>query len=210
MKGFMFLLAFALALLACSPPPSASGAVVEHTFNVQNRTLRLLCGKQVVPTVNGSVPGPIVRVQDGDTLVVHVVNNSPYNITIHWHGIFQMLSAWADGPNMITQCPIRPGGSYTYRFTVTGQEGTLWWHAHVSTLRATVYGALIIRPKSGNPYPFPKPDKEVPIILGEWWNANVVDVESQALATGAGPNNSDAYTINGFPGDLYPCSQNSK
>ncbi|CAN1303918.1 LAC7 [Linum perenne] len=173
MKGFMFLLAFALALLACSPPPSASGAVVEHTFNVQNRTLRLLCGKQVVPTVNGSVPGPIVRVQDGDTLVVHVVNNSPYNITIHWHGIFQMLSAWADGPNMITQCPIRPGGSYTYRFTVTGQEGTLWWHAHVSTLRATVYGALIIRPKSGNPYPFPKPDKEVPIILGEWWNANV-------------------------------------
>ncbi|CAN1303915.1 LAC7 [Linum perenne] len=208
MKGFMFLLAFALALLACSPPPSASGAVVEHTFNVQNRTLRLLCGKQVVPTVNGSVPGPIVRVQDGDTLVVHVVNNSPYNITIHWHGIFQMLSAWADGPNMITQCPIRPGGSYTYRFTVTGQEGTLWWHAHVSTLRATVYGALIIRPKSGNPYPFPKPDKEVPIILGEWWNANVVDVESQALATGAGPNNSDAYTINGFPGDLYPCSQN--
>ncbi|CAN1303920.1 LAC7 [Linum perenne] len=204
MKGFMFLLAFALALLACSPPPSASGAVVEHTFNVQNRTLRLLCGKQVVPTVNGSVPGPIVRVQDGDTLVVHVVNNSPYNITIHWHGIFQMLSAWADGPNMITQCPIRPGGSYTYRFTVTGQEGTLWWHAHVSTLRATVYGALIIRPKSGNPYPFPKPDKEVPIILGEWWNANVVDVESQALATGAGPNNSDAYTINGFPGDLYP------
>ncbi|CAN0879831.1 LAC7 [Linum grandiflorum] len=84
MKGFMFLLAFALAFLACSPPPFASGAVVEHTFNVQNRTLRLLCGKQVVPTVNGSVPGPTVRVQEGDTLVVHVNNNSPYNITIHW------------------------------------------------------------------------------------------------------------------------------
>ncbi|CAN0926436.1 LAC7 [Linum grandiflorum] len=85
---------------------------------------------------------------------------------------------------MITQCPIRPGGNYTYKFTATGQEGTLWWHAHVSTLRATVYGALIIRPKKGNPYPFPKPHKQIPILLGEWWNANVVDVETQALATG--------------------------
>nr|DAD26594.1 TPA_asm: hypothetical protein HUJ06_028062 [Nelumbo nucifera] len=43
---------------------------------------------------------------------------------------------------------------------------------------------------------------------GEWWNANVVDVENEALATGAAPNNSDAYTINGRPGDLYPCSRN--
>ncbi|CAN0926434.1 LAC7 [Linum grandiflorum] len=111
---------------------------------------------------------------------------------------------------MITQCPIRPGGNYTYKFTATGQEGTLWWHAHVSTLRATVYGALIIRPKKGNPYPFPKPHKQIPILLGEWWNANVVDVETQALATGGGANISDAYTINGLPGDLYPCSENKK
>ncbi|KAJ6747010.1 MULTI-COPPER OXIDASE [Salix koriyanagi] len=47
------------------------------------------------------------------------------------------------------------------------------------------------------------------MIAGEWWNANVVDVETQALASGAQPNNSDAFTINGLPGDLYPCSQNS-
>jgi laccase len=48
------------------------------------------------------------------------------------------------------------------------------------------------------------------MIAGEWWNANVVDVENQALASGAAPNTSDAFTINGLPGDLYPCSQNSK
>ncbi|KAJ6331588.1 hypothetical protein OIU76_010048 [Salix suchowensis] len=47
------------------------------------------------------------------------------------------------------------------------------------------------------------------MIAGEWWNANVVDVETQALATGTQPNNSDAFTINGLPGDLYPCSQNT-
>lgn len=67
----------------------------------------------------------------------------------------------------MTQCPIRPGNSYTYRFKIVGQEGTLWWHAHVSFLRATVYGALIILPRAGTKaYPFPKPYGEVPILLG--------------------------------------------
>lgn len=45
---------------------------------------------------------------------------------------------------------------------------------------------------------------------GEWWNANPVDVENAALATGAIPNKSDAYTINGWPGDLYSCPSKSK
>jgi laccase len=45
-------------------------------------------------------------------------------------------------------------------------------------------------------------------MAGEWWNANIVDVENQAAATGAAPTISDAYTINGKPGDLYQCSQN--
>jgi len=49
---------------------------------------------------------------------------------------------------------------------VVQQEGTVWWHAHASVLRATVHGALIIYPRSGK-YPFPKPYKEVPIILGK-------------------------------------------
>jgi laccase len=54
-----------------------------------------------------------------------------------------------------------------YRFTVTGQRGTLWWHAHISWFRSTVYGAIIILPKHGVPYPFPAPHKEVPVIFGE-------------------------------------------
>lgn len=74
----------------------------------------------------------------------------------------------------MTQCPIVPGNSYTYRFNVTGQEGTLWWHAHVSVLRATVYGALIIRPREGRSYPFPKPHREFPIILGNIYYINFV------------------------------------
>ncbi|XP_042016377.1 laccase-7 [Salvia splendens] len=199
--------AWVLGLCICASS-FASAAIVEHTFHVKNLTVNKLCRNQVITAVNGSLPGQTLRVHEGDTLVVHVFNKSPYNLSIHWHGIFQYLSGWADGPEFATQCPIRPGLSYTYKFNVTGQEGTLWWHAHVGWLRATVYGALIIRPRSGHSFPFPKPHREIPIVLGEWWNANVIDVENQALATGASPNLSDAYTMNGHPGKLYPCSSN--
>ncbi|XP_058109327.1 laccase-7 [Magnolia sinica] len=198
-----FLLAFALVLLASV----ASAKIVEHTFNVGNLTVQPLCEQRVIVAVNERLPGPIIHVREGDTLIVHVYNESPYNITIHWHGIFQLLSGWADGPSYVTQCPIVPGNHYTYKFNITGQEGTLWWHGHVAWLRATVYGALIIRPRAGRSYPFPKPHREFPIILGEWWDANVVDVENQALLTGAPPNNSNAFTINGRPGDLLPCAK---
>ncbi|KAH7865336.1 hypothetical protein Vadar_005328 [Vaccinium darrowii] len=199
-----FFLAFAFALLAYSSV--ASAAIVKHTFEVKNLTTNRLCQERVITAVNGTLPGPTIHVHEGDTLVVHVFNKSPYNLTIHWHGIFQLRSGWADGPEYITQCPILPGNHYTYRFTITGQEGTLWWHAHVQWLRATVHGALIIRPRKGHSYPFPKPYNGVRIILGEWWNANVIDVENAALAVGAAPNNSNAFTINGRAGALYNCS----
>lgn len=197
---------FLLLALLASSSSLASSAIVERTFIVKNLTVNRLCQEQVITAVNGTLPGPLLEVCEGDTVIVHVHNESPYNLTIHWHGIFQRLSGWADGPAYTTQCPIPPGDQYTYKFNVTKQEGTLWWHAHFSWLRATVYGGLIIRPSNGRQYPFPEPDEEVPIILGEWWNANVIDVENQAIATGAAPNISDAYTINGLPGDLYACS----
>ncbi|KDP44694.1 hypothetical protein JCGZ_01194 [Jatropha curcas] len=177
-----------------------------HDFVIQATPVKRLCKTQNTITVNGMFPGPTLEVNNGDTLVVNVVNRAQYNVTIHWHGVRQMRTGWADGPEFVTQCPIRPGGKYTYRFTIQGQEGTLWWHAHSSWLRATVYGALIIHPKEGSSYPFPKPKRETPIILGEWWNANPIDVVREATRTGAAPNVSDAYTINGQPGDLYNCS----
>jgi laccase len=78
----------------------------------------------------------------------------------------QLRTGWFDGPAYITQCPIAPGRSFVYRFQVTGQRGTLFWHAHISWMRATVHGALIIRPRPGSRYPFPKPAAEIPLVLG--------------------------------------------
>ncbi|OAY82674.1 Laccase-14 [Ananas comosus] len=176
--------------------------------HVGNMTITKLCQTRVITAVNQQMPGPTLEVSEGDKVIIHVLNHSPYNMTIHWHGVFQKLSGWADGPNMITQCPIQPGNKYTYKFNIIGQEGTLWWHAHVSFHRATVYGVLIILPREGpHTYPFPKPHHEVPILLGEWWNANVVDLADEAYVKGGAPNKSDVFTINGKPGDFYNCSE---
>uniref|UniRef100_A0ACD5X4M5 Uncharacterized protein n=1 Tax=Avena sativa TaxID=4498 RepID=A0ACD5X4M5_AVESA len=181
-------------------------------FQVGNFSVSQLCKPaRVITAVNKQLPGPTLHVREGDTVVVHVINNSPYNVTVHWHGIFQRGSQWADGPEMVTQCPIRPGRRYAYRYNVTGQEGTLWWHAHSSTLRATVYGAIVIKPRHGeHGYPFPNPDKEEILLLGEWWNDDVVDLERQAFLTGDLVRPADAYTINGKPGRLYNCSGGRK
>ncbi|XP_050210494.1 laccase-12-like [Mercurialis annua] len=201
-----FFLAILLVIGYALNLANAAPMTHNHQFVIQATPVKRLCKTQNVITVNGMFPGPTLEVNNGDTLVVTVTNKAQYNVTIHWHGVRQMRTGWADGPEFVTQCPIRPGGKYTYRFTIQGQEGTLWWHAHSSWLRATVYGALIIHPKQGSSYPFPKPKRETPIILGEWWNANPIDVVREATRTGAAPNVSDAYTINSQPGDLYNCS----
>ncbi|GLJ51491.1 hypothetical protein SUGI_1094370 [Cryptomeria japonica] len=131
-----------------------------------------LCHTKPLITVNGRFPGPALYAREGDRVVVKVRYHVNNNVTIHWHGVRQLRSGWADGPAYVTQCPIQSGQSYVYKFTIKGQRGTLWWHAHISWLRASLYGPIIISPKKHDSYPFPKPHHEVPILFGEWWNAD--------------------------------------
>ncbi|CAO2152618.1 unnamed protein product [Urochloa humidicola] len=169
------LIVFFLYILAVP----AAAAVVEHTFTVSQMNTTRLCKETLVTVVNGQLPGPMIEVMEGDSVAVHIVNKSPYNITIHWHGVKQRLNCWADGVPMITQCPILPNQNSTYRFNISGQEGTLWWHAHDLCLRASLHGAFIIRPRNGaSSYPFPKPHKEIPIIIGEWWEKELAQVNT--------------------------------
>ncbi|XP_010275879.1 PREDICTED: laccase-17-like [Nelumbo nucifera] len=183
-----------------------SGITRHYKFDIKLKNVTRLCHTKSIVTVNGQFPGPRIVAREGDRVLIKVVNQVQNNITLHWHGIRQLRSGWADGPAYVTQCPIQTGQAYVYNFTITGQRGTLFWHAHISWLRSTLYGPVVILPKRNASYPFTKPYKEVPIIFGEWWNTDPEAVISQALQTGGGPNVSDAYTINGLPGPLYNCS----
>ncbi|XP_050384357.1 laccase-17-like [Argentina anserina] len=204
MAAFLFGFYVAVALM----PEFAEGKTRHYTFNIRYRNVTRLCSTRRIITVNGKFPGPRLVAREGDRVLVKVVNHIKENVTIHWHGVRQLRSGWADGPAYVTQCPIQTGQTYTYNFTIIGQRGTLFYHAHISWLRATLYGPIILLPRRNESYPFVKPHKEVPILLGEWFKADPEAVISQALQTGGGPNVSDAYTLNGLPGPTYNCSSN--
>ncbi|VAI76882.1 unnamed protein product [Triticum turgidum subsp. durum] len=177
-----------------------------YDFVIKESNYTRLCREKTILTVNGEFPGPTIYARKGDVVVVNVFNQGHKNITLHWHGVNQPRSPWWDGPEYITQCPIQPGGNFSYRIIFSEEEGTLWWHAHTAMDRDTVHGAIVIRPRRGTTYPFSKPHREIPIILGEWWNDDIGQVLADAISTGSDFQSSDANTINGQPGDLFACS----
>ncbi|EYU41858.1 hypothetical protein ABFS82_10G019900 [Erythranthe guttata] len=194
-----------LILAACLLPCFVECEVRRYQFNVVMKNTTRVCSTKSIVTVNGKFPGPTIYAREDDTVLIRVINRVKYNVSIHWHGVRQLRTGWSDGPAYITQCPIQPGHSYVYNFTITGQRGTLFWHAHILWLRSTVHGALVILPKLGVPYPFPKPDHESVVVLGEWWKSDTEAVINEALKSGLAPNVSDAHTINGHPGPISNC-----
>ncbi|KAH1073764.1 hypothetical protein J1N35_026092 [Gossypium stocksii] len=156
----------------------AGGSTRFYDFKVQTMKVNKLCNTKEIVTINKMFPGPIVYAQEDDRIIVKVTNETPYNATIHWHGVRQKLSCWFDGPSYITQCPIQTGASFTYEFTLVQQKGTFFWHAHVSWLRATVYGAIVVYPKTEVPYPFEHPYEEHIVILA-YHKLTIVEADAE-------------------------------
>jgi CopA family copper-resistance protein len=115
-------------------------------------------------TVNGSLPAPILRWREGDTVSVRVANTlRAHPTSIHWHGI--LLPANMDGVPGLSFNGIAPGEAYQYQFTLK-QSGTYWYHSHsMFQEQAGLYGALIIDPLQPAPYRF---DREHVILLSDW------------------------------------------
>lgn len=97
--------------------------------------------------MNGQFPGPTIEANVEDTLSITVINkiDGPKEGTnIHWHGIPQKDTKWADGVPSVTQCPIAYGHNLTYTFKPE-VAGTTWWHAHFSAQYTDgLFGPLII------------------------------------------------------------------
>ncbi|CAI2187080.1 5042_t:CDS:2 [Funneliformis geosporum] len=86
--------------------------------------------ERTVWSVNGQYPGPIIRANKGDQIVVNVTNNLGDPATVHWHGMYQRETNWYDGVPGQTQCPIPNGVSMVYNFSTGEQHGTYWYHSH--------------------------------------------------------------------------------
>ncbi|KAG2035352.1 Cupredoxin [Suillus americanus] len=92
--------------------------------------------------VNGEYPGPLIAAQKGDNFAIEVANeltdSSMFTSTsVHWHGIYQNGTSYADGTASVTQCPIAQNQSYLHSFSAQNQAGTFWYHSHYSVQYAT-------------------------------------------------------------------------
>jgi FtsP/CotA-like multicopper oxidase with cupredoxin domain len=115
-------------------------------------------------TYNGTVPGPMIRVTEGDQVRIVVNNELDEPTTIHWHGVEVPNSM--DGVPGVTQDPIQPGETYTYEF-IAKPAGTFMYHSHFDgdvQVSAGLYAPLIIDPKDSGPVP----DVDVTLMLSEW------------------------------------------
>ncbi|MGE3512866.1 MAG: multicopper oxidase domain-containing protein, partial [Vicinamibacterales bacterium] len=114
-------------------------------------------------TINDSLPGPLLRWREGDTITLNVSNRLDEDTSIHWHGI--LLPANMDGVPGLSFSGIHPGRAYRYQFTVK-QHGTYWYHSHSGFQeQAGVYGPLLIEPRDPDPVVF---DREHVVMLTDW------------------------------------------
>ena len=153
-------------------------------------------------TFNGVVPGPEIRVTEGDSVEIVVKNDLDEATSIHWHGIH--VPNDQDGVSGVTQDPIAPGATYTYRF-IAPHAGTFMYHAHGPNSREQIdrglYAPFIIDPAGGDTL---KVDKEVTLTIGNWMvgdaNGGMAGMDMSAGSTSMSMEY-DYFTINGksFP-----------
>jgi len=114
-------------------------------------------------TINGSIPGPLLRLREGSTVSIRVKNTLQEDSSIHWHGL--LLPFIMDGVPGIAFPGIAPGETFTYKFQVQ-QSGTYWYHSHSRFQEQTgMYGPIIIDPAGPDPI---QSDRDYVLMLSDW------------------------------------------
>jgi CopA family copper-resistance protein len=132
-------------------------------LTLEHRTL-LVGGKPGrAITINGSIPGPVIRMTEGKEALIRVHNRLDESTSIHWHGI--LLPFDMDGVPGISYPGISAGKTFTYRYPIR-QNGTYWYHSHTGLQEQLgVYGQLILEPADPDPVAF---DVEHSVVLSDW------------------------------------------
>ena len=192
----------------------ASAATITHDFNITWVTANPDGAfPRPVIGINNQWPIPRLEVDIGDRLVLNVNNQlGNQSTSLHFHGLFMNGSSLMDGPTGVTQCPIPPGSSFTYNFTVD-QPGTYWYHSHANAQYPDgLRGPLIVNDKD---FPYKdQVDEERVLTLSDWYHDQMQDMIPTFLykgnPTGAEPvpnaalmNETQNLTLPVQPGKTY-------
>ena len=170
------------------------GGPIELTIDKQ--TLDIGGRRVSAIAVNGTVPGPLVRLREGQEAVIRVTNRmKDEDASIHWHGL--LLPFQMDGVPGLSYPGIRPGETFTYRFPVR-QNGTYWYHSHSALQEQLgVYGPIIIDPADSDPVHY---DREHVVVLSDWLSGNPEDMLAK-LKKQSSYSNYQRQTLGDFIGD---------
>ncbi len=147
--------------LAQQAMPELSGNSFQ--LNLGEQRLNFTGKQRIAQTINGSVPGPVLRWREGDTVTLKVKNNLPVTSSIHWHGM--ILPTNMDGVPGLSYNGIKSGETFNYRFKIQ-QSGTYWYHSHSGFQEQKgMYGAIVIEPRQRDPYQY---DRDYVVMLSDW------------------------------------------
>jgi CopA family copper-resistance protein len=135
----------------------------QFDLNIGYQKVNFTGKERIATSINGSVPAPILRWQEGDQVTLRVTNHLAHDTSIHWHGI--ILPSNMDGVPGLSFGGIKPGETYEYKFEVK-QSGTFWYHSHSAFQEQTgMYGAIVIDPKDPDPVSY---DRDYVVLLSDW------------------------------------------
>ncbi|NZA27981.1 copper resistance system multicopper oxidase [Luteimonas sp. SJ-92] len=153
------------------PRPQAELRGTEFDLSIGASMVNFTGRERPAITVNGTLPAPLLRFREGDTVTLRVSNRLRDYSSIHWHGI--LLPANMDGVPGLSFDGIAPGETFVYRFRLV-QSGTYWYHSHSAFQeQAGLYGPMIVDPAGALPYAY---DREHVVLLSDW-----TDLEPAAL-----------------------------
>ena len=144
-----------------NPSGQTGGTAIDLTIDDLAFTVDGRVGGAVA--MNGSVPGPLVRLREGQDAVLRVTNHLTEITSIHWHGL--ILPPDMDGVPGVSFAGIQPGETFTYRFPVR-QSGTYWAHSHSGGQELLgLYFPLIVDPIEPEPFTY---DRDYVLLLSDW------------------------------------------
>jgi FtsP/CotA-like multicopper oxidase with cupredoxin domain len=142
----------------------------EYTLVIDYKTVNYTGQDVKAMTINGSIPGPVLRFREGDTARIHVQNRMDVETSIHWHGV--LVPPGMDGVPFVSFPPIAPGTTFTYEFPIR-HSGTYWYHSHTGLQEQKgVYGSIVIDPSESRL----RPDRDYVVMLSDWTDEDTHEV----------------------------------
>jgi len=161
------ILVFALWAWANHP---ATAEIVQYDLTIDYQTVNFTGNDVQAMTINGAIPGPTLKLIEGDDVVIRVHNRMDVSTSIHWHGL--LLPNKEDGVPYLTTPPIKPGTTHTFSFPII-QSGTYWYHAHTGLQEQRgVFGSIVINPKVKQH----QVERDYVVVLSDWTDENPNEV----------------------------------